>query len=171
MSASSRTATAEGRKKTTIASTHRSRLASPNWLAAVVSHRSPTIAVMLNSTTSRSRITRGSWSGTPGMNRGGEPPDAAAQRRATHHVGREMPATGHAPGEHRRVTASLTLIEPVERGERCGADNAPEQNAARGRGAGGSVVQPGAIDARNRGRVARGARRLAARQIQSNRDE
>src|SRR5437773_9581573 len=47
MSASSRTATAEGRKKTTIASTHRSRLASPNWLAAVVSHRSPTIAVML----------------------------------------------------------------------------------------------------------------------------
>src|SRR5439155_401370 len=98
MSASSRTATAEGRKKTTIATTHRSRLASPNWLAAVVSHRSPTIAVMLNSTTSRSRMTRGSWSGTLGMNGGGEPPDAAAQRGATDHVGREMLAADHAQG-------------------------------------------------------------------------
>src|SRR5205809_6961839 len=98
VSASSRTATAEGRKKTTIATTHRNRLASPNWLAAVVSHRSPTIAVMLNSTTSRSRMTRGSWSGTLGMNRGGEPPDAAAQCRAAHHVGRVMLAAGDATG-------------------------------------------------------------------------
>src|SRR2546429_1035852 len=61
MSASSRTATADGRKKTSIASSHRPRLARPNWLAAVVSQRNPTIAVMLNSTTSRSRKTRGSW--------------------------------------------------------------------------------------------------------------
>ena len=60
MSANSRTATADGRKKTSIATTHNSRLASPNWLAAVVSQRSPTIAVMLKSTTSRSRMTRGS---------------------------------------------------------------------------------------------------------------
>src|SRR3989449_2126738 len=61
MLASSRTATADGRKKTSIASSHRPRLARPNWLAAVVSQRNPTIAVMLNSTTSRSRRTRGSW--------------------------------------------------------------------------------------------------------------
>ena len=60
MAASSRTATADGRKKTTIASSHNPRLASPNWLAAVVSQRSPTMALMLNSTTSRSRMTRGS---------------------------------------------------------------------------------------------------------------
>src|SRR6266550_2900818 len=60
MSLSSRTAIADGRKKTTIASSHNPRLASPNWLAAVVSQRSPTMALMLNSTTSRSRMTRGS---------------------------------------------------------------------------------------------------------------
>src|SRR5438445_6182547 len=82
MSASSRTATADGRKKTTIATSHRDKLASPNWLAAVVSQRSPTIAVMLNSTTSESRRTRGSRLGGSGMHRGGEPPDAAAQHRA-----------------------------------------------------------------------------------------
>src|ERR1041385_3725526 len=61
MSASSRTATADGRKKITIARSHKPRLASPNWLAAVVSQRRPTMALMLNSTTSRKRMTRGSW--------------------------------------------------------------------------------------------------------------
>src|SRR6266567_1760823 len=55
MSLSSRTAIADGRKKTTIASSHNPRLASPNWLAAVVSQRSPTMALMLSSTTSRAR--------------------------------------------------------------------------------------------------------------------
>src|SRR5439155_15417840 len=63
MAASSRTAIAEGRKNTSIANSHNPRLASPNWLAAVVSQRSPTMALMLNSTTSRSRMTRGSWPG------------------------------------------------------------------------------------------------------------
>src|SRR5438132_8105345 len=96
MSASSRTATADGRKNTTIAISHSTRLASPNWLAAVVSQRSPTIAVMLNSTTSESRMTRGSRLGDSGMHRGGEPPDAAAQHRAARHVGGEMFAAGHA---------------------------------------------------------------------------
>src|SRR6059036_3485704 len=96
MSASSRTATADGRKKTTIATSHRDKLASPNWLAAVVSQRSPTIAVMLNSTTSESRRTRGSRLGGSGMHRGGEPPYAAAQHRAARHVGGEMLAARHA---------------------------------------------------------------------------
>jgi hypothetical protein len=59
MSVSSRTAIAEGRKKNTIASTQRTRLAGP-IRPAVVSQRSPTIAVTLNSTTSRRVITRGS---------------------------------------------------------------------------------------------------------------
>src|SRR2546430_7780447 len=94
MSASSRTATADGRKNTTSATSHSTRLASPNWLAAVVSQRSPTIAVMLNSTTSESRMTRGSRLGGSGMHRGGEPPDAAAQHRAARHVGGEMFAAG-----------------------------------------------------------------------------
>src|SRR5437879_11706458 len=96
MSASSRTATADGRKNTIIATSHSTRLASPNWHAAGVSQRSPTIAVMLNSTTSESRMTRGSRLGGSGMHRGGEPPDAAAQDRAARHVGREMLAAGHA---------------------------------------------------------------------------
>src|SRR2546429_9306722 len=98
MSASSRTNTADGRKTTTIATSHSNRLASPNWLAAVVSQRSPTIAVMLNSTTSESRMTRGSRLGGSGMHRGGEPPDAAAQHRAARHVGGEMFAAAHAQG-------------------------------------------------------------------------
>src|SRR6266480_2495237 len=103
MSASSRTATADGRKNTTIATSHSNRLASPNWLAAVVSQRSPTIAVMLNSTTSESRMTRGSRLGGSGMHRGGEPPDAAPQHRAARHVGREMLAADHAQrGDARR---------------------------------------------------------------------
>jgi len=59
MSASSRTAIADGRKKITIAITHSARLAGP-MRPAVVSQRNPTIAVMLNSTTSRRVITRGS---------------------------------------------------------------------------------------------------------------
>src|SRR5437879_2446214 len=101
MSASSRTATADGRKKTTIAMSLSNRLARPNWLAAVVSQRSPTIAVMLNSTTSESRMTRGSWLGGCGMHAGGEPPDAAAQHRAARYVGREMLAAGHAQGGDR----------------------------------------------------------------------
>src|SRR5256884_4936640 len=96
MSASSRTNTADGRKTTTIATSHSNRLASPNWLAAVVSQRSPTIAVMLNSTTSESRRTRGSRLGGWGMHGGGDPPDAAAQHRAARHVGGEMLAARHA---------------------------------------------------------------------------
>ncbi len=60
MSASSRTAIADGMKNTSIATIHTVSDASPNWLAAVVSQRNPTIAVMLNSTTSRSPMTRGS---------------------------------------------------------------------------------------------------------------
>ncbi len=59
MSASSRTAMADGMKNTSMASAHIRRLAIPNWLAAVVSQRRPTMAVMLKSTTSESRITRG----------------------------------------------------------------------------------------------------------------
>src|SRR5256885_15317389 len=96
MSASSRTATADGRKNTIIATSHSTRLASPNWLAAVVSQRSPTIAVMLNSTTSESRMTRGSRLGGSGMHRGGGPPAAAAHHRAARHVGGEMLAADPA---------------------------------------------------------------------------
>src|SRR2546421_7665196 len=107
MSASSRTATADGRKNTTIAISHSTRLASPNWLAAVVSQRSPTIAVMLNSTTSESRMTRGSRLGGSGMHRGGEPPDAAAQHRAARHVGGEMFAAGHAQRRSEEHTSEL----------------------------------------------------------------
>src|SRR3989442_14601431 len=88
MSLSSRTAIADGRKKITIANTHSARLAGP-IRPAVVSQRSPTIAVMLNSTTSRSVITRGSRliSGGGGMHRGHEPPDAATQRGGRGDVG------------------------------------------------------------------------------------
>src|SRR6266699_6484953 len=88
-SASSRTAAAEGRKKITIASIHSSRLAGPNY-AAVVSQRSPTIAVMLKSTTSRSPMTRGSrdWDGSSltlgrrRMDGGHQPPDTDAEDRS-----------------------------------------------------------------------------------------
>src|SRR5438067_4263718 len=103
MSASSRTATADGRKKTTIATSHRDKLASPNWLAAVVSQRSPTIAVMLNSTTSESRMTRGSPLGGSGMHRAAEPPETPPHHRPSRHVGREMLAADHAQrGDARR---------------------------------------------------------------------
>src|SRR5207253_8369966 len=88
MSASSRTATADGRKKTTIATSHRDKLASPNWLAAVVSQRSPTIAVRLNSTTSESRRTRVSRLGGSGRHRGCGDPDAAADHLAVERVDR-----------------------------------------------------------------------------------
>src|SRR6266550_7472971 len=111
MSASSRTAMAEGMKNTTIASTHISKLASPNWLAAVVSQRRPTIAVRLNSTTSRRFITRGNcgWDiGPKGLmvDRGGKPADAGAQRRPTQHVGgKVLPRLDphHARGQRRAI--------------------------------------------------------------------
>src|SRR2546427_263643 len=97
MSLSSRTAIADGRKKITIANTHSARLAGP-IRPAVVSQRSPTIAVMLNSTTSRSVITRGSRliSGGGGMHRGHEPPDAATQRGGRGDVGGEVFVGGDA---------------------------------------------------------------------------
>src|SRR6266568_9321479 len=92
-----RTATAESRKNTIIARSQRPRLASPNWLAAVVSQRSPTMALMLKSTTSRSRITRGScWltSRTGGMHARRQPADAHAERRAARDVRRKVLAGG-----------------------------------------------------------------------------
>src|SRR5256714_3907196 len=99
ISASSRTATADGRKNTTMATSHRSRLASPNWLAAVVSQRSPTMALMLNSTTSRNRMTRGScwltsWPG--GVYPRRQPADARAKRRPARDVRRKILARGYA---------------------------------------------------------------------------
>src|SRR3989442_15737022 len=101
MSVSSRTAIADGRKKITIASSHRTRLAGP-IRPAVVSQRSPTIAVMLKSTTSRSVSTRGSRgrgtlagiykeevprSGGGRMQPGHQPPHAAAHHGARGDVG------------------------------------------------------------------------------------
>src|SRR3989442_138232 len=64
----------------------------------VVSQRTPTIAVMLNSTTSRSVITRGSRliSGGGGMHRGHEPPDAATQRGGRGDVGGKVFVGGDA---------------------------------------------------------------------------
>src|SRR6267143_4496561 len=70
MSVSSRTAIADGTKKITIANTHSARLAGP-IRPAVVNQRSPTIAEMLNSTTSRNVITRGSRLMSGGCGGGG----------------------------------------------------------------------------------------------------
>src|SRR6266571_337212 len=81
MSVNSRTATAEGRKKITSASSQRTRLAGP-IRPAVVSQRSPTIAEMLNSTTSRSRMTRGSWV-TEGSKRGTRNAKRGSEARGT----------------------------------------------------------------------------------------
>src|SRR5207247_2322333 len=126
MTASARRARADGMKNTSIASSHSGSAATPNWLAAVVSQRSPTMAVRLNSTTSRSPITRGSSGRSLTAPRSphrrvesrDEPADGAPQRRAAGDVGREMaaglepqrPDAGRADVQEDGVAGRVTTV-------------------------------------------------------------
>src|SRR5438093_11442947 len=129
---------ADSRKKITIATTHSTRLDGP-MRPAVVSQRSATIAVMLNSTTSRSVMTRGSCvMGPPGSGACPSHPEGWARHVATlkrdvlqHSV---VPSPRFQRGNYRRPRSRARRVH----GRAEPADPAPQGRP--GRHVGGKVL-------------------------------